>query len=159
MLTNFFKKVVLTGALVMAATPAFGGNGFHQEDLQHETNQFVRAVGNEYSKNHLSFVVHVGQEKMASAVYQVASYLDDQGENVAYFMAPDNDDIPNTTQVEIIKNGISYGVVGFAHQDIKKFQKAVFEEASKAQNQSALSSVDSAPKDHGSMVAGITYNN
>jgi hypothetical protein len=30
MLTNFFKKVVLTGALVMAATPAFGGSFYDQ---------------------------------------------------------------------------------------------------------------------------------
>lgn len=30
MLTNFFKKVVLTGALAMAATPAFGGSFYDQ---------------------------------------------------------------------------------------------------------------------------------
>lgn len=140
-----FKSVAVGAALsltVAFSTPVVAGTDFHQEDLQHETNQFVRAVGNEYSKSHLSFVVHVGEEKMASAVYQVASYFDDQGENVAYFMAPDIDNIPNTTYVEIIKNGVAYGVVGFAHQDIQKFQQAVFEEALKAKNHNAEKSLD-----------------
>ena len=79
---------------------------------------------------------------MASAVYQVASYLDGQGEDVAFFLAPDIDNIPNTTYVEIMYDHARYLLVGFAHQDIQKFQQAVFEEALKAKNHNAEKSLD-----------------
>lgn len=158
----FNKKAlpyVLTAAMMTAAFPAMAGTDFHQEDLRHKETKFVQGLAQSYSNEKLSFVVHVGEEKMASAVYQVASYFDDQGEEVAYFMAPDIDGIPNTTYVEIMKNGSRYGLVGFAHQDIGKFQQAVYEEAMKAKNHESLAKVDTPSDEIPPLLSGLAYNN
>lgn len=149
----------LTAAMMGVSFPSMAGTDFHQEDLQHKETEFVQALARIHSEEKLSFLVHVGEEKMASAVYQVASYFDDQGDDVAYFMAPDIDDIPNTTYVEIIKDGIAYGLVGLAHQDIGKFQQAVFEEAVKVKNEASLAKVDAPKEENPSLISGLAYNN
>jgi hypothetical protein len=163
MLKKFFKDVVapiaITGALVFAPASAIAGDGFHQEDLRNKSTEFVQGLATSYSKEKLSFLVHVGEEKLASAVYQVASYLDGQGDDVAYFMAPDIDENPDTTYVEIIKNGVAYSLIGFSGVDVKTFQKAVFDEATKAKNHVALSSIEKSKEDPQPLIAGIAYNN
>ena len=145
MISKSFKNVAVGAALALTtaiAVPAKAGDSFHQEDLRYKSTKFVQGLAASYSDTKLSFVVHVGEEKMASAVYQVASYLDGQGEDVAFFLAPDIDNIPNTTYVEIMYDHARYLLVGFAHQDIQKFQQAVFEEALKAKNHNAEKSLD-----------------
>ncbi len=140
-----FKNVAVGVALALMTVftaPAIAGEKFYQVDLRDQKTAVVQELAHRRSATQLSFVVHVGEEKMASAVHQVASYLDDQGEDVAFFLAPDIDNIPNTTYVEIMYGHARYALVGFAHQDIQKFQQAVFEEAMKAKNHNAEESLD-----------------
>ncbi len=126
------------GALALSvafATPAMAGKDFIKKDLSERSTRVVQMVGQELSKDKLTFVVHGGNRNLQMAAYRVAQRLDDENIPVAFLLAPEHDNNINTSHVDFYtKGGTKYYSIGSTNSDIGEYEDGMYGQAMKALN-------------------------